>query len=473
MTTVCYRRSPNVLGAPVGTELIALDRTSGELFELSDVAASTWLNLDRSHSVEALLDRLVEIYDVPKAECAANLTELLADLQDMGLIEPVANLVALPESEAPALSPAALGQPAGTVALEDRLRLCVACCRWAFAGDNADEVRALADCADWSVFLRHARYHRIQGLAWKCLSALAIELPAEIAAALRADAHRIAGTNLRSVAECAAWQADFASKGLEAPLFLKGVAVGRLAYDDPFAKMGWDIDILVAPGDLSAAIDILRDRGFEPITPGSIERLQAWHTREKESVWGRPRDGLYIELHTRLADNLALVPTLSTGSPRQAVSVTADIVLQTFADDELFAYLAVHGASSAWFRLKWISDFAALLLRRSNGDADRLFHLSQELGAGRAMGQALLLADTLFGSLENAPKLRATLQHDRSIRRLTGAARQLLTRDPVEPTERRFGTLSIHWTQFLLLPGFAFKLSEFRRQAALLFNRPG
>ena len=51
---------------------------------------------------------------------------------------------------------------------------------------------------------------------------------------------------------------------------------------------------------------------------------------------------------------------------------------------------------------------------------------------------------------------------------LRESLRQLAGRDePAEPTERLGGTLAIHYTQFRLLPGLAFKASELVRQARI------
>ena len=117
-------------------------------------------------------------------------------------------------------------------------------------------------------------------------------------------------------------------------------------------------------------------------------------------------DGIVLDLHVRLADNPALLPVIGARSPTQDVEVSPGITLPTFQNEELFAYLCVHGASSAWFRLKWISDFAALASRFEPAELDRLYQRSQELGAGRAAGQALLLADRLFGTLEQLAQLQ-------------------------------------------------------------------
>ena len=141
------------------------------------------------------------------------------------------------------------------------------------------------------------------------------------------------------------------------------------------------------------------------------------------------------------------------------------MTLPTLAPDELFAYLCVHGASSAWFRLKWIADLAGLVQSMASGSLDALYRRSQKLGAARAAGQALLLADALFGTLKGSP-LRAELSNDRGNVWLASAALKQLVRNtgPVEPTERRLGTWRIHATQLLLRPGLRFKAGELARQ---------
>ena len=92
-------------------------------------------------------------------------------------------------------------------------------------------------------------------------------------------------------------------------------------------------------------------------------------------MWQSP-DGLNVELHRRLADSLELIPGIGVGSPRQEVEVAPGVVLPTLAPDELFAYLCVHGASSAWFRLKWVTDLAALLCDCTAAEIARLYERS-------------------------------------------------------------------------------------------------
>ncbi len=139
--------------------------------------------------------------------------------------------------------------------------------------------------------------------------------------------------------------------------------------------------------------------------------------------------------------------------------------LPTLTTDELFAYLCVHGASSAWFRLKWIADVGALLAPSPPAGIERLYRRSQALGAGRAAAQALLLCGRLFGTAL-PPALLAELRADRTNRWLLAIAlRKLAGRSlATELPETRFGTASIHLMQLGLLPGLKFKLGEIGRQ---------
>jgi hypothetical protein len=352
------------------------------------------------------------------------------------------------------------------VAGSAEFRLLTECCRAGHSGRSGADIPATID---WQHFLRLARFHRVEGFAWNHLSNQR-GAPPSVEQALADSAARIAATSLQAAAESRLLLDRFAAAKVPL-LFLKGLTLGALAYGNPALKAAIDIDLLVDPGDLRKASELLHNAGYRLVTPreSSADRiLQSWHRSWKESVWIKSPPRLQIDLHTRVADNRRLLPSIDVHSPRQIVDIGSGIQLPTLADEELFAYAAVHGASSAWFRLKWISDFAGLLEGEAPERIDHLYRRSQELGAGRAAGQALLLADELFGTLNQNSPLQNELERDFATRQLYSAALKLVTGEPNEPTEQYLGTLTIHWTQFLLLPGARYKMSELLRQA----NRP-
>jgi hypothetical protein len=341
----------------------------------------------------------------------------------------------------------------------------VVCCRAAFA-QHSQSHAVLRPDVDWNGFLHLARRHRVQGLIWRSLHKVGDNLPPEVRDSLEDEARNVAKDGLESAIECSRLLKAMSCADIPI-LFLKGLPLGKLAYGDPFVKMSWDVDILVSREHLSAAASTLETMDYELIFPRptrQARQLEHWHSGRKESVWRRRRDNIHVELHTRLTDNPRLLPKMGVASARQLVSVTPGIALPTLAEEGLFAYLCVHGASSAWFRLKWLADLASLLSRYRSERISELYKVSQGLGAGRAPAQALLISRDVFGThLE--PSLARELETNSANRLLAAVARRQLARLG-EPTSTKFGTATIHLSQVLLQPGAKFKLGELRRQLA-------
>jgi hypothetical protein len=352
--------------------------------------------------------------------------------------------------------------------LPPEFELVAACCRWPPSAARDEAVRAAAaPSIDWTLVARIAHRHRVEGLAWNALRDAGVAVPDEAAGPLRAAAARIARQNLELTAESLRLARLLEDAGIRF-LFVKGVALGTLVYGSVGPKMGWDIDLLVPPTSIEAAAALLEAAGYRldlPSGPRARQGLALFHRHWKESVWKSADGAFTVELHTALADHPALLPGLGTGSPVQPVEVAKGRFLPTLATDELFAYLTVHGASSAWFRLKWIADVAAWLAAAPPAEIERLYRRSQQLGAGRAPAQALLLCQRLFGT-PLPPALAAELGADRTNRWLLAVALRMLAGRTVatELHHTRFGTLSIHLMQLGLLPGLRFKLGEAARQ---------
>ena len=346
-------------------------------------------------------------------------------------------------------------------------KLLLACCRCSYAQGAAEEVHRWSRHVDWPVFLRLARRHRVQSLVAQALYKAERAPPQSVAAGIANDAAEIAETNLRSAAECLRLLERFDERSIPL-LFVKGLTLSALAYGDPFAKMSADIDILISPADVQGSADILRELRYDPVVPPPWKNLSNWHRRNKESNWANADSGLVVELHTRLSDHPALIPDIGMSSPRQDIRIGPARSLPTLNTIDLATYLCVHGASSAWFRVKWISDFAALMAA-SGADIEEFHREALRRGAGRAPAQALLLADRL--SLLRLPKSFAhELKADWASRLLARVALDQL-QALQEPTQRPLGTASIHLSQPLLLPGWRFKFSELRRQGTGILQR--
>lgn len=346
-----------------------------------------------------------------------------------------------------------------TGASSPEFALLAAACRWPPSAQADAGLAALAPLADWTAVLALARRHRVQGLLLPALGRAAAALPPPIAAALREDALQIARRALAQAAASLALAEGFAAQDLPF-VVLKGAPLALLAYRVLTLKQAWDIDILIDPSRFVDAAVVLREQGFHPsfafhdATQAGREvggaELLAWASRTKETIWHRETDGAVVELHTRLTDSPGLLAGVGVRSPLQQVAVNARGGLPTFADPELYAYLAVHGASHGWERLKWLADLCAFLAGRDEAALRALHGRAAALGATLPSAQALLLGHEL-GLISLPPALRAELGGGRRVRALVSLARRVMVGSGArELQDRRLGTVPIHLSHFLL-----------------------
>ncbi len=341
------------------------------------------------------------------------------------------------------------------------LALLIDCCRAGFDPAAAAGLPDRLRHADGVALTRLARRHRVEGLAWRAIRHAGVLVLGTQALGL--EARTIAVEGLQMAVETGRVHRALAEVSLP-HLFLKGQALGALAWGDPLLKRQIDIDLLVAPDGIGRAAALLAALGYVQQTPEpSVDPLD-WHRRQKESLW-RSDDGLLVDLHSRVADNRSLLPGVTATGPVERVTIAGGIEIPTLPRAMLLPYLAVHGGSSAWFRLKWLADFAAVVHRTDHATLDRLAERANRLGAGRALAAALVLSHRLLGT-----HVGDALWYDRGTRKLVSLSLKALSH-PVEPLDRRFGTIPIHHAQLLLGQGPGFMAGEALRQAGGLLIR--
>lgn len=316
---------------------------------------------------------------------------------------------------------------------------------------------------------RLAARHRVEGLVWDGICQSGLPLPLDVQQHLVERARSIATNNLINIEASTKMSAAFDEKGI-AVTFLKGVALAHLVYPRPHAKDSCDIDIMVEPHSLEHSAKILQQLGFALVEPKREDLLRRWHVERKESVWVNPERSIQLDLHTRPIDNPCLAPALCAQATMREVELAPNGRLATYDDIPLYAYLCLHGASSAWFRLKWLADLSAFLHGRSPEEVADVHAAALRLGAGRASGQALLLANRLFGTLLPRDLLQQ-LKSDAVTRWLVAIASDQLLNDR-EPTDCLGGTIPIHLSQCLLGPGATYGIRELARQVREIISRP-
>ncbi len=178
---------------------------------------------------------------------------------------------------------------------------------------------------------------------------------------------------------------------------LKGVPMALRHYGDLAARQVGDIDILVAPGDTTAADTALRQVGWKrhgarddaPLPPPRY-----WH----EQRYTGPA-GLTLELHHRLHPNPHLLdlPT-ATVLARADTLVLGGATVPVLDRVTELLYLSTHGCRHGWFRLLWVCDIATVTRAATPTFLEATRQAAVRLGVLLPLAQALLLADRLLGA---------------------------------------------------------------------------
>jgi hypothetical protein len=301
--------------------------------------------------------------------------------------------------------------------------LILACCRWPRSDErNAAIRRAAAAPIDWQRFMAMTAKHRVDGFVHEGLLAGGIEAPDDVRAALPERGRAIASRSLVLAATNLMLADMFDAAGIRA-LFIKGSSLELLAFGELGLKSAHDIDMLIDRADFMAASEVVGAAGWIRMVPPVNLRddlLDPFLDHCKDAIFVHEVNGIHLELHHRLGWHEAL-DQVGAGSPRQEVELLPGKTVPTLANEDLFIYLAIHGASHQWGRLKWLTDVAGLLTRFTTDEIDALHAAACRRGAGQVTGQTLSLCHDLLGTALS-PALRAELVADRRIPRFYAAS---------------------------------------------------
>jgi len=335
---------------------------------------------------------------------------------------------------------------------------------WPPSDCRTDAIRtAAAVPLDWHRFLRVARRHQVIGLAHDGLTRAHPYVPSEMVAEVGAQATRQVRVNLEMARESLWLQRLFEGADLRV-LFIKGPALAVLAFGNLGLRAGQDIDLLVAYETLPDATELMLRAGYRRVDPPSTisdAQLRLLMPLRKDLGFVHHATGLRVELHWRLFLNPYAMAEASFMAASRFVPLAGAQGLRTLGEEDLFAYLCMHGALHWWNRLKWLADVNALIASMPEHGVERLVRAAEARGAGRAVAQALLLCRRLFQTPLPA-SLTATLDKSVTMRWLEATAVKAMTtgRGEQEPHEVPFGTSRGSLSTFLLSRSWRYHLAE-------------
>src|SRR3974390_2741562 len=278
-------------------------------------------------------------------------------------------------------------------------RLLAACAMWPNSEWRTEAIRdAAREQIDWCQVVALARRHQVTGLFNDGLSYAESYVPTEIAKKVGVLAATEVRENLAIARETVRLQRIFDDAGVPA-LFLKGATLAVLAFKNIGLRSGQDIDLLVSNETMPMAVEIVRRAGycrFSPpstVTDGQLTLLMNFR---KDFGFLHQDTGTHLELHWRLFVNPYAIGQTELMRCSRLVPVTDASAVRTLGEEDLFAYLCMHGALHWWYRLKWLADINALTGVTETGKLVRLYEATKTRGVERAAAQGLLLCRTVF-----------------------------------------------------------------------------
>jgi hypothetical protein len=174
---------------------------------------------------------------------------------------------------------------------------------------------------------------------------------------------------------------------------LKGPALSQWLYGDACARRFSDLDLLVAPSQRSAALNVLEQQGFSPRLPrGSGDIVY-----RGIGAWPMDREGSHtVEVHWQLAGpRFPQILRTADVMERAAEIPLGTRTVRVPCPDHAAALALAHAAKHAWYALEQTFSIAAMV-RRTDIDWVAVRRLAAAAGALRGAAAGVALAADLF-----------------------------------------------------------------------------
>ena len=267
---------------------------------------------------------------------------------------------------------------------------------------------------DWDAVSKLADRHALQPLLFKQLGHVAHEgVPNDLCQSLRHLANVRAKQNFLFTAELLKLKEILLAQGVEFIAY-KGPCLALQAYGDAALRAYNDLDIVIAPDNLSKVRSALRARGYVPDPPRTPPLSESFMNSplflrlDHEQSYARYENGrqtpsYVIDLHWQVEG----VPAESTMPLlRQHIQELTLFGgrIETVKPELLFFILCVHGTKHQWERISWIVDIAELMKKNPKLNWVEIYRLADTYSVSKMIDLALLLCSTLVEFKCSLPK---------------------------------------------------------------------
>jgi hypothetical protein len=293
---------------------------------------------------------------------------------------------------------------------------------------------------DWDYLFATAQAHGLLPLLHKHVSGT--DVPAHFLSRLKRESIANSQTVLHLIGKQLRVYKLFKEHGIPVAIF-KGPLLAQMAYGEISLRQAGDIDLLIDRQHFDHARTLLESLGYQMhpnLTPAQLASHLNSHC---ELQFMRDDWFTVVDLHWDLAPRSFVfkVEAEEVLSRLQTVCVSGTPV-ETFSDEDLVLYQAMHGAKHLWRRLEWISALAESLRAMQAIDWNTLLDRAASARATRVLALGLRLVQQF--SDVNVPVLTA-LDSDGAMQRMAARIRHRLftTHGPADSTETNLYNLRV------------------------------
>jgi hypothetical protein len=255
--------------------------------------------------------------------------------------------------------------------------------------------RQPSDGFDWRRFAALAVHHRVHPLVVRRLTQdVHADIPQDVLDRLEALCRDNTIRMLHLSGETGRIAGLFRDRDIRM-LVLKGPPLSLDLYGDLTIRPSCDLDLLVPLPDIGEAERLIQGCGY--VKNDYIRSvLGDWRWRHHHYAYTHPQTGAKLELHWRMHPWPAREPPFDALWARRRTMMIGGRPVDLPGLEDLFLFLASHGARHGWSRLRWLVDIDRIL--RFPLRWDRIAADMRALGCGHIGGQAIQLAAGLLGT---------------------------------------------------------------------------
>ncbi|MCM3786671.1 nucleotidyltransferase family protein [Neobacillus mesonae] len=235
---------------------------------------------------------------------------------------------------------------------------------------NELQISQLINNLDWDVFLDLIIHHRVYPIIYKNTQKLNENLiPVKYASRLQYLYFQNTLKMLKLSSEMIRLNNELIARNIRC-IVLKGPALAMKIYGNYSDRTSKDLDILVSPEDFDSAHMVMINNGY--VNEEEINVLKGrkkWN--EHHVVYHHPDLKVQIEVHFRLSFDIKNnKPSFNELWNRSEQTIHQGNLIHILGREDLFVYLAHHGARHVFFRLRWLHDLDQFM---------RLYPLSEDV----------------------------------------------------------------------------------------------